>query len=93
MRFFIAFLICICAIVLFGVHVPGATAAQGGITPAAPKKALTNQDVVQMVRAKFADSMIVKAIEAKQTGIAWQTQGRWRSKLYLQTISPDLLKA
>jgi len=65
MRFFIAFLIC--AAVLLGVHSPGAAAAQGIITPAPSKKPLTNQDVVQLVGAKFADSTVAKVIEANQT--------------------------
>ncbi len=38
-----------------------------GISQAQTKKALTNDDVIQMVKAGFEQSMIVKAIEANET--------------------------
>jgi hypothetical protein len=51
-----------CILCLAFVCVPGITAVAAQQTSAVPRP-LTNQDVVQMARAKFDDATIVKTIE------------------------------
>jgi hypothetical protein len=67
-RFFVRFFItcALCATVFCALHLPAATAANQ-IMLGPVKKPLTNQDVVQMVKAKFADSTIVKVIQANNS--------------------------
>jgi len=63
-RFFIT---CVLGATVFcAVHLPTATAANQ-IMLGPVKKPLTNQDVVQMVKAKFADSTIVKVIQGNDS--------------------------
>jgi hypothetical protein len=47
--------------------VPGSASAQQTSAPMQVRKSLINQDVVQMVKARFADSTILKLIKANET--------------------------
>ena len=56
----------VCVFLLL-ISVPGSTLAQQNPAPMQVRKTLVNQDVVQMMKARFADSTIIKLIKANET--------------------------